>query len=237
MAGELAITVRGLVRTYGSEKDGTLHRAVDSVDLDVATGEVFALLGPNGAGKTTTVEILEGYRRRDAGDVSVLGHDPAHADAAVAHAASASSCRAPATIELLTVDEVVEHFATLLPRPARRRRGHRRGRPATEKRRTRVRRPVRRPAAPARRGPRHRRTARAAVPRRADHRLRPRGPATVLGPDPRPERRRHDDPADDALPRGGRAARRPAGRHRQRPRPRGRRPAAARRAGRRQPRS
>jgi ABC-2 type transport system ATP-binding protein len=51
--------------------------AVDGVDLDIERGEVFALLGPNGAGKTTTVEILEGHRRRDAGEVSVLGVDPA----------------------------------------------------------------------------------------------------------------------------------------------------------------
>ena len=71
MQSELAITVRGLSRSYGAFK------AVDGVDLDVRRGEIFALLGPNGAGKTTTVEILEGYRHRDAGTVSVLGHDPA----------------------------------------------------------------------------------------------------------------------------------------------------------------
>ena len=46
------------------------------VDFEIEEGEVFGLLGPNGAGKTTTVEILEGYRERDAGEVSVLGHDP-----------------------------------------------------------------------------------------------------------------------------------------------------------------
>jgi len=50
--------------------------AVDGIDLDLRRGEVFALLGPNGAGKTTTVEILEGYRSRDAGEVEVLGADP-----------------------------------------------------------------------------------------------------------------------------------------------------------------
>jgi len=50
--------------------------AVRGIDLEVRTGEIFAFLGPNGAGKTTTVEILEGYRRRDAGEVTVLGHDP-----------------------------------------------------------------------------------------------------------------------------------------------------------------
>ena len=52
--------------------------AVDDISFDVAPGEIFALLGPNGAGKTTTVEICEGYRQRDAGEVRVLGQDPAH---------------------------------------------------------------------------------------------------------------------------------------------------------------
>jgi ABC-2 type transport system ATP-binding protein len=65
-----AIRIRGLRKTYGD------HRAVDGVDLDIHEGEVFSLLGPNGAGKTTTVEILEGFRDRDAGEVSVLGTDP-----------------------------------------------------------------------------------------------------------------------------------------------------------------
>ena len=59
-----------MVKAYDS-----LH-AVDGLDLDIHAGEVFALLGPNGAGKTTTVEILEGFRDRDAGEVSVLGTDP-----------------------------------------------------------------------------------------------------------------------------------------------------------------
>jgi len=65
-----AVRVRGLVKSYGEVE------AVAGVDFDISHGEVFALLGPNGAGKTTTVEILEGYRRCDAGDVSVLGLDP-----------------------------------------------------------------------------------------------------------------------------------------------------------------
>jgi ABC-2 type transport system ATP-binding protein len=51
---------------------------LDGIDFDVRTGEVVALLGPNGAGKTTTIEILEGFRGRSAGDVIVLGTDPAH---------------------------------------------------------------------------------------------------------------------------------------------------------------
>ena len=65
-----AIEVTGLRKVYGEVA------AVDGLDLTVGEGEVVALLGPNGAGKTTTVEILEGYRARDAGTVSVLGHDP-----------------------------------------------------------------------------------------------------------------------------------------------------------------
>ena len=65
------ITVRGLRKRFGP------LTAVDGLNLDVFRGEVLAVLGPNGAGKTTTVEILEGYLQRDAGDVTVLGHDPA----------------------------------------------------------------------------------------------------------------------------------------------------------------
>jgi len=68
---DAAISVRGLVKTYGG------RNAVDGLDLDIRRGEIFALLGPNGAGKTTTVEVLEGYRSRDAGQVAVLGVDPA----------------------------------------------------------------------------------------------------------------------------------------------------------------
>jgi ABC-2 type transport system ATP-binding protein len=66
-----AISIRGLGKRYGD------FVAVDGLDLDIGRGEIFALLGPNGAGKTTTVEICEGYRDRDAGDVRVLGEDPA----------------------------------------------------------------------------------------------------------------------------------------------------------------
>jgi len=56
--------------------------AVRGIDLEVRQGEIFAFLGPNGAGKTSTVEILEGYRKRTGGEVSVLGEDPAHAGSA-----------------------------------------------------------------------------------------------------------------------------------------------------------
>jgi ABC-2 type transport system ATP-binding protein len=73
---EAVITVRGLQKRYGAVQ------AVAGIDLDVARGEIFAFLGPNGAGKTTTVEILEGFRERGAGDVRVLGADPARSDGA-----------------------------------------------------------------------------------------------------------------------------------------------------------
>jgi ABC-2 type transport system ATP-binding protein len=73
---EPVISVRGLVKRYGS------HEAVAGIDLEVRQGEIFAFLGPNGAGKTTTVEILEGFRPRTGGQVSVLGHDPATAGGA-----------------------------------------------------------------------------------------------------------------------------------------------------------
>jgi ABC-2 type transport system ATP-binding protein len=73
---EPVISVRGLRKSY----DG--FEAVRGIDLEIGAGEIFAFIGPNGAGKTTTVEILEGYRTRSAGEVSVLGIDPQQADRA-----------------------------------------------------------------------------------------------------------------------------------------------------------
>ncbi len=70
---EPVISISGLRKSYGEAE------AVRGIDLEVMPGEVFAFLGPNGAGKTTTVEILEGYRRRGGGEVTVLGEDPEHA--------------------------------------------------------------------------------------------------------------------------------------------------------------
>jgi ABC-2 type transport system ATP-binding protein len=74
--GDAAVEVRGLVKSYAGA------RAVDGLSLTVRRGEILALLGPNGAGKTTTVEICEGFRRADAGEVLVLGRDP-HRDGGV----------------------------------------------------------------------------------------------------------------------------------------------------------
>ncbi|MEV4813755.1 ABC transporter ATP-binding protein [Micromonospora avicenniae] len=108
MDDELAISVRGLRKAYGD------NVAVAGVDLDVRRGEVFALLGPNGAGKTTTVEILEGYRRRDAGEVRVLGSDPA-APAADWRSRVGIVLQGTGEFDELTVSEVVRHFAGFYP--------------------------------------------------------------------------------------------------------------------------
>jgi ABC-2 type transport system ATP-binding protein len=70
---DAVISVSGLTKRYGDLE------AVRGIDLEVERGEIFAFLGPNGAGKTTTVEILEGFRRRDDGEATVLGEDPGHA--------------------------------------------------------------------------------------------------------------------------------------------------------------
>ncbi len=108
--GEEVVRVRGLSKVYGE------RRAVDGVDLTVHRGEVFALLGPNGAGKSTLVEILEGYRARTGGEVSVLGHDPGRP---TGRWRARLGIVAQTTTDLadLTVSEVVRHFATFYPRP------------------------------------------------------------------------------------------------------------------------
>ena len=107
---EAVVSVHGLRKTYGE------RTAVDGVDLDIPRGEVFALLGPNGAGKTTTVEILEGYRSRDAGEVSVLGVDPAHGTPRW-RARVGIVLQSVTDLSELTVAETVRHFAGYYPRP------------------------------------------------------------------------------------------------------------------------
>ncbi|MFI5521457.1 ABC transporter ATP-binding protein [Streptomyces platensis] len=104
------IRVRDVRMTYGSA------RVLHGIDLDIHRGEIFALLGPNGAGKTTTVEILEGFRQRSAGEVAVLGTDPARGD---------DAWRARIGLVLQSwrdhrrwqVAELLTHFATYYPRP------------------------------------------------------------------------------------------------------------------------
>ncbi|GIJ80253.1 ABC-2 type transport system ATP-binding protein [Micromonospora phaseoli] len=104
-----AVRIRGLRKTYGDTV------AVAGLDLDVADGEVVALLGPNGAGKTTTIEILEGHRDRDAGEVSVLGHDPARTDLDWRAQIGIVTQDGGDLLEL-TVREAVGHFAHYYPR-------------------------------------------------------------------------------------------------------------------------
>jgi ABC-2 type transport system ATP-binding protein len=105
-----AIVVNDLSKAYGA------HEAVRGLTFSVRRGEVYGLLGPNGAGKTTTVEILEGHRRRDGGEVSVLGNDPAERalDLRSRVGIVLQSC---GTYPHLTVRETLEHFARLYPAP------------------------------------------------------------------------------------------------------------------------
>ena len=105
-----AITVDGLRKSYGSTE------AVKGISFEVAEGEVFALLGPNGAGKTTTVEILEGYRHRDAGSVSVLGMDPESGGSRMRERLGIvlQECGFE---ELLTVGEILRRQAGYYPAP------------------------------------------------------------------------------------------------------------------------
>ncbi|GLY27672.1 ABC transporter ATP-binding protein [Kineosporia sp. NBRC 101731] len=106
----LPIRVRGLAKRYGDLV------AVRDLDLDVRAGEIFALLGPNGAGKTTTTEILEGFRERDGGEVSVLGQDPQQAGRAW-RARIGIVLQTSNDYAELSVGELVGHFARYYPRP------------------------------------------------------------------------------------------------------------------------
>jgi ABC-2 type transport system ATP-binding protein len=105
-----AVTVRGLTKSYGSV------RALAGVDLRIGPGEVFALLGPNGAGKTTTVEILEGYRRRDGGEVSVFGLDPGRQRAKLKRRIGIV-LQSTGVDRYLTVAETVAMYAGYYPNP------------------------------------------------------------------------------------------------------------------------
>ncbi len=209
-----AIEVHGLRKAYGE------HEAVRGIDFAVGRGEVFGLLGPNGAGKTTTVEILEGYRTRDGGAVSVLGFDPQRRERALRERLGIvlQSCG------LRPAPDAARDGGPLgdaVPAPARPGRGDRARRPRGQAGRPRA--PaVGRSAAPAGSCARARRRPRADLPRRADDRLRPRRAPRRMGRDPCAARPREDRGPDDALPRRGPGALRPRGDHQGRPDPRDR---------------
>ena len=105
-----AISVHQLEKSYGKV------RAVRGIDLQVEQGEIFALLGPNGAGKTTTVEILEGYRSPDGGEVEVLGFDPARNDVAFKRRIGIV-LQTTGVDPYLTVAETIDSFRGYFPHP------------------------------------------------------------------------------------------------------------------------
>lgn len=107
---ENAVQVRNLRKEYSG------RAVVDDVSFDIARGETFALLGPNGAGKSTTVEILEGFRRRTSGEVTVLGDDPERAGLAW-RARLGVVLQTAGSLGALTVREYVRQFAGFFPRP------------------------------------------------------------------------------------------------------------------------
>jgi ABC-2 type transport system ATP-binding protein len=104
------IDVRGLRKSYGD------FEAVKGIDFHVDRGEVFALLGPNGAGKTTTTEILEGFRERTAGDVDVLGYDPANRELDMRQRIGIV-LQSTGVDPYLTVRETVDLYAGYYPKP------------------------------------------------------------------------------------------------------------------------
>ncbi|HEY4450048.1 MAG TPA: ABC transporter ATP-binding protein [Solirubrobacteraceae bacterium] len=105
-----AIEVRSLRKRYGD------YEAVRGIDISVRRGEVFGLLGPNGAGKTTTVEILEGYRARTSGEVSVLGEDPARRSIELRRRIGIV-LQSGGIYSHITPREALAHWASFYPRP------------------------------------------------------------------------------------------------------------------------
>jgi ABC-2 type transport system ATP-binding protein len=107
---DAAIEVRDLHKRYGQ------HEAVRGIDITVRRGEVFGLLGPNGAGKTTTVEILEGYRTRSSGEVTVLGHDPARRSLELRRRIGIV-LQSGGIYSHITPREALRHWASFYPHP------------------------------------------------------------------------------------------------------------------------
>ena len=107
---DIVVKVRGLRKNYGE------LQAVVGVDLDINRGEIFSLLGPNGAGKTTTIEILEGFRNRDSGEVAVLGMDPASGDSSWRDRLGIVDQSSQDAGDLSVV-ETVSHFSRYYTRP------------------------------------------------------------------------------------------------------------------------
>jgi ABC-2 type transport system ATP-binding protein len=107
---DAAIEVHGLRKAYAD------FEAVRGIDFAVARGEIFGLLGPNGAGKTTTVEILEGYRKRTEGDISVLGFDPGDRPREL-RARIGIVLQTTGLYRHIRVREALSHFASLYPHP------------------------------------------------------------------------------------------------------------------------
>jgi ABC-2 type transport system ATP-binding protein len=110
MPGTPAIEVKDLTKSYGDVA------AVDGLDLEIQVGEIFAMLGPNGAGKTTIVEILEGYRRRDGGEVRVLGYDPGR-ERRLLKPLIGIVLQSTGVDRYLTVSETIEMYASYYPHP------------------------------------------------------------------------------------------------------------------------
>ena len=110
MSDAPAIEVRDLRKRYGE------YEAVRGIDIVVQRGEVFGLLGPNGAGKTTTVEILEGYRARSGGEVSVLGHDPARRSIELRRRIGIV-LQSGGIYSHITPREALRHWASFYPHP------------------------------------------------------------------------------------------------------------------------
>jgi ABC-2 type transport system ATP-binding protein len=109
-AGEIAVRARAVRKSYGAVQ------ALAGVDIEIRRGEVFGLLGPNGAGKTTLVEILEGHRKRDAGEASVLGFDPDSGERELREQIGIV-LQEEGVDGMLTVREAVEIYSASYPHP------------------------------------------------------------------------------------------------------------------------